>query len=448
MNLKKINLNLINLRPAEFQVVIFLFILILNIGALYLHIASGYEFNSNTRTSFDGEFYKNLIHCYEVDECSYKQINSTADDPGHMGLFFFNYLLFPSDSSFDPKDYNSFPTFVQFFYLLSFWVFLGIYFFNAVKIWGLLVATLGGLSFILFENFYHLAYSNDVYLFPVYGISAALIWFSPTIFSKKYIYALGIYCGILEWFRVGSGKYFLVGALIYILFYNNKILSRRREMLNYFFIIILSWLVSLLPKVILSNAGHSLWHAIHAGMFEEGGVEISGHRFVPNFLIDEFKNEEVRQRFGSWSDQNQFAVVLRTNPKAALGSVEYDHILKNDYLNLVKAYPRKFLEFYVARFLKVIDLNPWKQHEADSHYQVNRWTSRISLAVFLFFIGAFLISPMSSHTKILFLAMMSLSLVGPILIHPTYVMYNISFYWMAFLLIYIVLSYRFTSRVR
>lgn len=365
----------------------------------------------------------------------------TGDDQGLKLIMAFAYLI-DDVSNFNPQ---YIPAYFHYLNLILLVIFLFASFRIAISI---LPPWCGVISFSLLlvsPFFRYLAFSSDVYLYPLFAIFIvfAVLKKSEDVRLNYFeILLYGLLFSICCYFRSTSFHYILV-VLFFILFllvtYRKAAALKLRGILIFLIVVLFSYYI---PIKFSPNSTHSTWHALHAGLFEFGGlVNVENHMAWPNFIPQsELPNGKYTEA-NRWDDNIQRNMVLKNNPSVIYLSSEYEEILKQSFLSIVTNHTGRYFDLIRKRIWRLLNINPFATLSRDTQFI----DSEFDLFFKLLFIYSFLLSffliriyPLLVKNISVFFVSLGISSLSALLIHSRYMMYNISFIVLAWIFIVFV----------
>ncbi|MCA9256022.1 MAG: hypothetical protein KDA33_10310, partial [Phycisphaerales bacterium] len=197
-------------------------------------------------------------------------------------------------------------------------------------------------------NWRFIAWSDDVYVFPLYAFTATCVAIavinqrSRIAWPALIVSALAI--GAACTFR--NVSLLCVGPLL-LLVVKPTILqttaSPRSTRIRAAATFLIATLCAVLPGKLVGSPGHVFWHPMHCGLAEFGGHEDAQARLYPWFFNEsELPDDAVPVQ--DWTDERSYRRARALIPNVVVCSPEYDAIMRDDYLALWKAYPVAMLQ--------------------------------------------------------------------------------------------------------
>jgi hypothetical protein len=348
----------------------------------------------------------------------------SPDDPGYIILYALS-AFFSGDKkvlvSYDP---HGFPFLLKIFYFLvqifsfRFLIFTSNRIINLrVKIFVLLFSILPT-PLAVFLGY-------DVYVFPVYAFIVSLYLLGEFIevrLSISKLICISFFIGICEVMRKWSIFPFYVFLVIIFL---KKSLNLKEKIK----ILMICLSVSLLPKIpgkfLFQAQGHTIWHPIHAGLFEFGGCVDKKGDIFPFFAYENNQVEKLPEMKCEyrWNDLIQYHIGSINNLTDHT-SLEYESLLKNQVTDFIKKHSWEVSSLIFMRSVNALSFLPFKSHNRHGHY------SNISISFFLeamFFIFIFFLWLKDKRElipKFFILLSFGMSLAPSLLVHSQHVIYN------------------------
>lgn len=388
-------------------------------------------------------FVIQIEECLTDKDCQISSLE-IADDLGPALIFWLGNKFTPVIDDYSQINPNAYtkskdhPLISRIFYIVIHFIFLILLLLWSKKTLGTAAALILNLSLSFFENFFFIAYSNDVYLFPVYMITVCLglISFKHNTFKK--VLVLGMVAGILCWFRSSSWIIFVGFCFVYFIYLIFK--KQYKDSVKIGVGLLTAYLFFKLPLVIFNNPYHIFWHSMHAGLYEHGGIKTHDNKFIPLHLIkpEDYKNSVVV--FDSWMDAIQSNIVSLHDPKIKIYSKEYESVLKQNYFELLKHDPIENLKFYLARIPKILSFYPYKEHVPSGEINFKPYNQFFGYLFFIIFILFIVNKQISSIYKVTFSFFLASSSIPSFLVHPNYIIYNAPILFSQWMIILILLS--------
>ncbi|MCB9854464.1 MAG: hypothetical protein H6818_02170 [Phycisphaerales bacterium] len=279
---------------------------------------------------------------------------------------------------------------------------------------------------LISPNWRFIAYSDDVYVFPMYALAAALAAIAALGARRRVAWPTLIGCaaviGVSCIFRNVSvlclAGLFVVAAFPSTFFTNEL---RRRIRIRAFATIILAIVSGAAPGFLVKSTGHVFWHPMHCGLAEFGGHEDAQARLIPWFVPAKDLPDDVTP-INDWSDERSYRRARAAIPGVIPCSAEYDALMRDDYIDVWRRYPIGMLRTYAHRLANVLTLNPWQSHTTDSRIIA----SPFDAVAFALLIGLAVIawrSRLPARNWMLTMAFAPM-LVAPLIAHSGYIMYN------------------------
>lgn len=271
-----------------------------------------------------------------------------------------------------------------------------------------------------------ISHVGDIYMFPFYAGVLALGIADEVLRGKKInsfkvaIFTLGII--VFNLFRSSSIYSFFI--VLVTLFFSSKLvpaerLGRVRRILTYSFFGAI--LCQLLISSFAGKRSHSVWHPLHAGLYEWGGhLDREGNTYP--YFVDENEIPNNSEYLSRWHDKTQFKIVNIKNPSVSTYGVRHEEILREDFLKIVKKYPLGILQLVFRRISRFLNLNPWLDLRSDSYIVDSFWNDLFKWAsMIIIFVGV--TQGLSLKVYIVVVGLLPLA-APPILVHSGYFMYN------------------------
>lgn len=434
------------------------FVLITNVLFYYFASTNYYQFATNFRVEFflrentpAGKFAEKinyegflikLNHCIQDEKCKLHDLKSD-DDIGSILVFWLGNKLTPvvDLNNLGPKTFLMFRTGADYplaskvFYisihLLSFCLFC----FFATQVFPATLVLFMGLALSIFENFFYISYSMDVYFFPIYVIMLSLVVLDLSKKSLMNLVIVGFFIGLFCLMRSSGSLIFYSAISSAGLFY---LFKKKYQHIKMLAVLLISFLIVYKsPLLIFDSATHATWHSLHTGLYERGG-SINEEGFpIPKHLLSSEKQKQLH--FTRWDDALVYNIILNKNFKGFLYDKEYDELVKKSYLELLKMNPLASVFFYLKRLPILLSFNPYKYHPnmpftiSAKSYEVlyspkfveEYSTSVILSLIFLGFWMTFLyLKNISLLVKFFFFSTLLASLVPGFLVHPSHTIYN------------------------
>lgn len=279
---------------------------------------------------------------------------------------------------------------------------------------------------LLSPNWRLIAYSSDVYTFPMIALAATLM--GVALFNAKSrvawpgLIACAVAVALASLFRNVSILcicLMLAFAIFPQTFYRTDARQIiRRRALAFF---LLALVLAKIPGVFLNSSGHVFWHPLHCGLAEFGGHEDAQARLYPWFVpAADLPTDAVA--IDDWTDDRSFRRARHVIPNIKTCSAEYDAIMREDYFDVWRRYPAGMLQTYAMRLANVVTPNPMHAYTTASRIVptsadrflligslaliIAAWRLRVPTRAWIFAIA---LSPM---------------LIPPIIAHSGYIMYN------------------------
>lgn len=433
-----------------------LLIVVTNLFFYLFAINSGYHFCTNSRAEFflrnnspankflgtlnyEG-FLPRLEKCLSQNDCKTKNLKSD-DDIGSALVFWLGNKLTPKinlqnitdNDHLKFRDGHNYPMASQIFYILFHLMMLGFFGFMATRLFSPLVALFLGISLSLFENFFYISYSMDIYFFPIYLIILSLVVLDLKAQSTFKLIIIGFLIGLCCLMR-SSGSIIFYAILLSVGFVCLK--ERNYVSLKKLMIMFCVFLICFKsPSLIFKSSTHTFWHSIHTGLYEHGGAfDQNGHP-VPKHLLKENKELDFKR----WDDFLIYKIVHKVNPNSTLYDEDYDKIIKESYLKLLKKDYIANLFFYFRRLPILLSFNPYKTHASlpfnnspfgyEMYYAAAFSENYSTSAIFSFcFVIVWLIFLFSNRIalsiRVFFSSALLASLIPGFLVHPSHTIYN------------------------
>lgn len=399
-------------------------------------------------------FLIQIEDCLQDQNCKLKNLVSADDIAAPLLLWLGYYLESPGkklpQNSLQFRDPSNHPLATKVIYHLFhilFIILLCIFGKNAL---GSFATILASLSLSFFENFFFISFSYDVYMFPIYTIFLSLIFFNTSRHSCLLFSVCAFLAGLSSWFRSNSSLNFNFIALISLvtLLSQGNVKHIKSQMAKITLAIIICFCSSQIPRLFFSTGKHPIWHSLHAGMFEHGGFYYGDGKFIPRHLASAIKpDEKPVHEFYSWSDQIQYIVVNKKLGKTVpVGSVDYEEVLKEEYLRWWVNNFESNLIFYLKRIPTIYSINPFKPHENnemfESPYSTESYNASILFSlIFGLFSWIFFTSiRISKFEKLFFGSLLLVNSLSGALVHPGLVIYNAPLLFTQWLMIYTLIS--------
>lgn len=288
------------------------------------------------------------------------------------------------------------------------------------------VAFLLCLIYLVGANMRFIAFSGDVYVFPVYA--AILLLAALALVRRRGARVSALLCvcvigvGLCNAFR--NGSVLVAFGFVLCLLWPTGLVKReeaRSVRLKATACLLGAVLVAALPRLTLGRSNHVFWHSFHCGLVEFGGHEDGRFNVYPFFVPAADLPKDARP-ITRWNDQRQARLAGRIEPGVGHYTTEYESILREDALRIAATYPWGMVKLIARRLWRLTCLNPWQQHTVDSlilrHSSDTAWR--------LFWLGVCvggIWAGISRRTVFLCLALLPL-LLPPLLVHSGYIMYN------------------------
>ncbi len=279
---------------------------------------------------------------------------------------------------------------------------------------------------LLSPNWRLIAYSSDVYTFPMFALAATLMGVALLNAKPRVAWPGLIACALAvaasALFRNVSilciGLALAVALVPGVLCRDAARAKIRRRALAFF---ALALLLSKVPGLLLNSSGHVFWHPLHCGLAEFGGHEDAQARLYPWFVpAADLPANAIP--IDDWTDDRSFRRARQIIPDVKTCSAEYDAIMRDDYVDLWRKYPTGLLQTYGIRLANVFTLNPMHAHTTASRI-VPSTTDRVLLIGWIATMLAAVLLRAPNRTWFLLVAL-SPMLIPPIIAHSGYIMYN------------------------
>jgi len=271
-------------------------------------------------------------------------------------------------------------------------------------------------------------FAGDVYFFPIYAAilmlaAAALIRHDGRLPTVLFGLCLVGIAGC-NFFRQGSAL--VACLLLLILIWPECFAGRRptrRLRLKAGLGLLVVALLTTVPARLIGRTNHLLWHPLHCGLAEFGGHTDAAGRLYPYFVpARDLPPDTVPVH--AWSDDLQFALARQVNPAIEAASREYEAVIRDDFLRLVREYPLGVAGLMARRAWRVVNLNPRVGHGPDSAVKEDATGPFWRLGwILLVLLGGWL-----GYLRRELLLVLGLTplLLPVLLVHSGYTMYNLS----------------------
>ena len=286
-----------------------------------------------------------------------------------------------------------------------------------------------GTAFSLFialsPHFRFLAYSTDVYCFTLFSLCA--VWLLTTSLTRDHwstwpkIVLLCLVIAFCSLFRSDAWHVALGIPFFLALMALRRAVTRKMvaKSLVAFLLIVGCYQ---LPSLFFERTHHVMWHSLHAGLFEFGGVVTDERQVFPYFALEQAGDYEVIHKFDRWFDQAEVFHARQVSPDVEIYSAEYESILKAHFLELVSNSPGNYCVLLLRRLWRVLNVNPWADHDEDSELRPSSFDQVFKVVVLVVLVWGFFVSRSSRFWPALVTGLpVTLS---PMLVHSGYIMYN------------------------
>ncbi len=280
-------------------------------------------------------------------------------------------------------------------------------------------------------------FAGDVYFFPIYAAILALA--AVALIRREGRIALVLYgfclAGIAacNFFRQGSAlvAFLLLLVLVWPGCFAERRAARRLRLKAILGLLVVVMLTAV-PARLVGRTNHLLWHPLHCGLAEFGGHTDAAGRLYPYFVpSSDLPPETVPVH--AWSDDLQFALARHVAPGIEAASYEYEAVIREDFLRIVRSYPLGVADLIARRAWRVLNLNPWVGHGPDSAVREDGTGTFWRLGwILLALLGGWLGYPRRALLLVLGLTPL---LLPVLLVHSGYAMYNLSAQFPLYLLI-------------
>jgi hypothetical protein len=283
------------------------------------------------------------------------------------------------------------------------------------------------LYLLISPNLLAVFWGFDVYLFPLYSGIVSLYCFGnlkQKTLSKPKFLVCSLLVMICEIFRKNSLLVFF--PVLGLLVFKKGIPKKDKGIFVGTFLLSLVMLKFLVSLAFL-NPGHTVWHSLHAGLFEIGGCVDKKGESYPFIIYDlgSLKKDELVYCSNKWNDVFEYAVADRHGIKDYF-SKEYEALLKKQTIAIVMGHPLEMVSFVTMRFMNILSFLPMKTHtRLGSVEETNLGNVFESILFILLFILWFK-KEEDREKKFIFLAMLVLSMVPPLLVHSGHLIYNMA----------------------
>lgn len=276
-----------------------------------------------------------------------------------------------------------------------------------------------------------LAFSGDVYYFPMLSLAIALTWLTWILRNPRHWAAAGLFAGT-AWFISGQFRSYgvivlapAISAFILAKFLFPHTPGRARASAIF---AILTFLA--LQHLYARQQAHPVWRPIHAGLFEFGGwASQTKKEASPNFVnLEEIPPESAP--INGWNDAIEDAMIKRAFPKYRESGIseyrpEYEQLFRADILRLAHKYPTAFFKIFLKRGWRLLSVNPWPKMKDDSLIlPAEPWESLIRSA-FIFSVLIALGGGIWRQPKFWFFGSLLAFGAPSLLVHSGYLTYNV-----------------------
>jgi len=291
--------------------------------------------------------------------------------------------------------------------------------------------------FVISPFFRFLAFSSDVYLYPLFGFSIILAIIAKSKINKSFFSTIFyIILFVIACFFRSTTFHLSILLPVYIIltkYFKTSSVNQMKKILISFVLIVSAYKT---PTIFFTNISHTSWHMLHAGLCEFGcSINKKTDKYYPSVLIDKkLRTSAEYDYYSHWSDIHQYRVVKSINNKAKLFESEYEEILKKDYMNIISHYKFSFVKLLLKRSWRIININPFMHLNMDSYIN-SSFTDYFFkiLSILILVSGIFL----NRKIEVFFLlAVFFVLSMAPLFVHSGYLMYNVGsvivIYLMAF----------------
>lgn len=349
------------------------------------------------------------------------------DDPGIRYLIAVSMLIFYPKEDLTSGVLYKVPFIYEVFHKVMFILVFILLFYVLKNIFNKYVAWIVLFIFLISSNIGTIAHYGDIYMFPFYAGVFALAIGSELIFKPRtrwHLIILYSFAMVLCNFFRSSSLFplflvVLIGGFAAKLPINKSIFKIRfgAAMIIVFATVLMSVVRGLVPM-----SSHSLWHPLHAGLFEFGAhVDRQGNVYLKKVSSSEMPQEV--KFFPKWSDYTQFDIVKLRNPNIKEYGGEHEKILKEEFIKVFKTQPLSFMGLVLKRIFRIANINPWLPIDPFAEVQKHIINPIVS-SIVLFLILSLFFTNISLKTWVIFWGLMPLA-IPPVLVHSGYVTYNI-----------------------
>jgi hypothetical protein len=313
---------------------------------------------------------------------------------------------------------------------------MGALYFAARSLWGRWVALGLTVIYTLGSNVRFLGFTGDVYLFPWYAgilMLSAFALFESTARGAALALAATV-AGIVlcSLFRSGStlvGIGFLLAAVRpgWIVEAARARQVRRRAIACGAALVLLC-----LVRAAWLPPGRVVWHSLHSGLLEFGGHRDADGRIYPYF-VPAAEIPAGAEPVARWSDNIAFDLATRTRADVRRFSTEYEAIMRQDVMRVVRRYPAGVARLVARRVWRLLIVNPWQQRDRVSGL-IPRWFDTPLRLAWLTVVALGFYKGLGTRALVPIAALTPLA-VPPLLVHSGYLMYNFPAHLIFYLLI-------------
>ena len=281
------------------------------------------------------------------------------------------------------------------------------------------------LCFLISPNLLAVFWGFDVYLFPLYASIVSLFCLgnlrAKTLSRSKFL-LVSVLLVICEVFRKNS---LLVFLPVLLLFTCKKDVQKKDKAVFLTTFILSVIMMKFLVSLAFHNPGHTVWHSLHAGLFEIGGcVDKKGESYPFVFYdVDSLKKDEMLYCSNKWNDAFEY-VVAESHGIHDFFSHDYEELLKKQTIAIVSDHPVEALSFVTTRFMNILSFLPFKTHTRLGSVEEFKLVNVFESIFFLVLSILWFRKETDWEKKLVLSSMLFLSMVPPLLVHSGHLIYN------------------------